>query len=595
LIEWYFEPESPLGGISGAGCRNALEGVGLSRDQKIVRETLQNSADALAPGSQRSKVIFRLVDIVGNEKSEFLNCSGLGKMLMQRGDKLDLPADFDPSGFLNDELPLSLLYIEDFGTTGLRGDEHSKGVNSDFFRFVYLYGDEEKATAGDLSLGSYGLGKSVLSSASPVFAFFVHTVVDPLTSNGTYSRTIGCGLYKTHEFESKNYGGRAWFGETSDNAVAAVSALKDDQAVDFASELGFIERGQSDTGTSICIVGLKASAEDYVDAVCMYWWPRLVKQELVVEVIDQDGLRHIPKPRQHPKLKKYIEAFELATGTDQSKDENSKRQEFRKTHVGRSTGVLAAKRGIPLESNEELHLLDNKVALLRQKGMVVDYLPVSTTSNQRWFSVFLADPESDDLLKLSEPAAHNKWDAGSTRLANKYGVEGKKVVDTIHQRIASNIRTWFGASKATHQQANQRVRRLDELFGRLFSSPGDRQPKPEPNPAPVHLDHLEEFWHETGDRAWITASPMLRLKNEVELEVIRVSIKTTCRICEDIELKPGEGINVRAKIDGVTLVPAIDGSFELELQKNTPIRLDLESEEFDSRLLVDWRVEVMPK
>lgn len=595
MIERFFEPENPLGGISGAGCRNALEGVGLTRDEKIVRETLQNSVDALAPGSQRSEVVFRLVSLEGNQKADFLESSGLGAMLGARKERLDLPASFEADGFFDPSRPLPLLYVEDFGTTGLQGDEHSKGEFSDFYRFVYLYGDEEKATAGDLSLGSYGLGKSVLSSASPVFAFFVHTVIDPEINAGVFSRTIGCGLYKTHEFEHRNYSGRAWFGDTSDSSHGGVSAMTNTIASEHAANLGFTDRLRTQTGTSICIVGLSATTDQYIDAVSRYWWPRIIRQELSVKVVDQQGHVHIPKPRQHPKLKKYIEASELAYGIDQSKDEDSKRQEFRRTHVGISTGVLAAKRGVPFESNESPDDLDNRVALLRQKGMVVDYMNVSTTSNQRWFSVFVADEEADDILKLSEPPAHNKWDSSSMRLFNKHGKQGKKVVDTIHQRIEQNIRSWFNATRATQQQADQRVRRLDELFGKLFSSPGDKPPPPEPNPAPIHLDHLEETWHESASNAWITAHPVLRLKEDYPQDSLDVIVRPSCRICEDIELKPGEPLSVTAKVQGLDLQSGSDGSFEVKIVKHSPIRILLESQEFDNRLLVDWRVEVTPK
>jgi hypothetical protein len=592
LIEWFFESEYALGGMSGAGCRNFLEGVGLSRDEKIVRETLQNSADALALGAQRSKVVFRLVSLVGESKVAFLDESKLHQVLGTRSEELGLPAHFSSNDFFG-ESPLELLYIEDFMTTGLRGEEHSRGQFSDFFRFIYLYGDEEKATSGDLSLGSYGLGKSVLSSASSVFAFFVNTVANPDECSGVFARTIGCGLYKSHTFENQNFSGRTWFGDTSGSGM--VSALQNEEALDFAVSLGFTARSKEQTGTSICIIGLPASAEHYVEAVSKYWWPRIIKQELTVEVIDQHGQKHIPKPKQNPKLKKYIEAFELANGIDQSKDDDSKRIDFRKSAGLPTLGVLAAKRGLPLESNEIPDALDNKVALLRQKGMVVDYYQVPTSSNQRWYAVFLADSESDDYLKLSEPAAHNKWDSGSNRLFHKYGVGGKKVVDTILQRIHSNIRGWFSASRATQQQADQRVRRLDELFGSLFRSPGPTPPPPEQNPAPVHLDHLDGHYVESGQNAWITANPVLRLKDDYPSESLVVNVKPACRICEDIELKLGDFLQVSATSDGSSLISSGDGIYELVLSKHQPVCITLKSEEFDNRLMVDWRIEVTPK
>lgn len=594
MVEWYFETESPLGGISGTGCRNALEGVGLTREEKIVRETMQNSVDALAPGSQRSRVVFRLVELAGADKRKFLENGGLGELMKKRASVLDLPNALDMDKFFDDEAPLDLVYIEDFGTTGLRGEEHHKGANSDFYRFVYLYGDEEKATSSELSLGSYGLGKSVLSSSSPLYAFYVHTVIAPEDEAVPFARTIGCGLYKSHDFEGKSYSGRAWFGDTADTTSAPVSATRNDDANELAGALGFTMRGPDETGTSICIVGLRGDVETYKEAIAKYWWPRLARQELVAEVIDQCGQKHYVRPRQDVKLKKYIEAFELATGIDSGGDEDSKKQELRRTHIGIAMGTIAAKRGLPYEANEEPHALDNKVALLRRKGMVVDYYPVNLTSNQRWFAVFVADAECDDILKLSEPAAHNKWDSGSTRLANKHGDFGKKVVDTIHSRIWNNIKAWFGTPRALQQQEDQRVRRLDELFGKLFSTPGKKPVRPEPNPAPIHVDHLAERWNESTDGAWIEASPVLRLKDDFDGERLRVHVKPACRICEDVDLRPGEAIPVEAKVGGAVLPKLDTGAYFLEVAKHESIEIDLRSAVFDPRLVVDWRLEVTP-
>lgn len=592
MTEWYFEPEQRLAGITGTGCRNLLEGSGLSRDEKTVRETIQNSVDALAEGSQRAKVIFRIKSIVGEEKRSFLEQSGLAVMIEARKSQIGLPASFDSDAFLRSDSPLPLLFIEDFGTTGLTGLEHTGEGNSNFYRFAYMYGGEGKAEDDPFSLGSYGMGKSVLSSASPVYAFFVHTVINPDPEEGVFARTIGCGLYQEHEFQGSRYSGRAWFGDTSG---LDVDALQNESACAFAEGLGFTHRTPSDTGTSICIVGLDGCPDEYLKAISRSWWPRLVRNELTIEVIDTDGKRHFPRPMLDPQLKKYIEAYKVADGTDLARDEDTKYQKFRKTHLGRETGIVAAKRGLPLEAGEEPHDLDNKVALMRQKGMVVEYFHVSTSSNQRWYGVFLAHADCDEILKLSEPSAHNRWDSGSTRLRNKYGPEGKAVVDAVHQRIHDNIRKWFNVSRVPQQSEDRRVRRLDELFGRLFNAPGPNPPPPPPNPAPVHLDHLSEYWHELGDYAWITANPILRLKDDYETDSLLVSLRPTCRICEDIDLKPGEPISVTASAEGAPLNLITDGTYEIKLEKGCPIHLSLQSAEFDNRLLVEWRLEVSPK
>lgn len=594
MVKWFFEPESPLGGTAGTGNRNALEGCGLSRDEKIVRETIQNIADALAEGSQRSKVVFRLVKLKGQAKADFLEASQLRSMVLERGDSLGLPAQVDVDYLENPETPLALLYIEDSGTTGLKGEEHSKGDSSDFFRFVYLYGDEEKAASGGLSLGSYGLGKSVLSSASPLYAFFVHSVIGPETVPGVIARTIGCGLYRPHKHDGKNYGGRAWLGDTSDTTVAPVSALQNQHAFELAKQLGFTPRTEDQTGTSICIIGVDAKAQDYVDAINKYWWPRIIRQTLQAEVIDEDGITHRPRPRQHPQLKKYIEAYDIAAGSEEPGDDDSKFQRFRETHLGMKTGVLAARRGFPLEASEEPHDLDNKVALLRQKGMVVDYLHVPTGSNQRWYGVFLADVECDDLLKLSEPPAHNKWDSGSTRLMNKYGEQGRLVVEAIYKRTRDNIRRWFNAARVVAQPDDQRVRRLDEIFGKPFAAPGERPPRPETNPAPVHLTGLESTWHPDGELAWVTAAPTLRLKDDHETETLTVKVSAVCRICEDVDQKPGDPVPIRVSCETGDQGLEAGNTVTVTLAKHHPVSLEVVTDKFDARLLIDWRMEVAP-
>ncbi len=51
---------------------------------------------------------------------------------------------------------------------------------------------------------------------------------------------------------------------------------------------------------------------------------------------------------------------------------------------------------------------------------------------------------------------------------------------------------------------------------------------------------------------------------------------------------------MKASIGNGPVQASPDGSFEITVLKDQPVRIHLESEEFDSRLLVDWRLEVLP-
>ena len=143
----------------------------LSDLEIFVREVLQNSLDN-REGSHSVRVDFRLNYLRGAEKDRFLQSIKffeINQRIRAIRDYDKNPARHsalkDPAAILDKDYVLKLLYIEDYGTRGLVGPEHSFEVSRFpkphcFIGLCRNIGDSQKS--GGTAGGIYGLGKSVL-------------------------------------------------------------------------------------------------------------------------------------------------------------------------------------------------------------------------------------------------------------------------------------------------------------------------------------------------------------------------------------------------------------------------------------------------
>lgn len=168
--------------------------VGLA--EALVREALQNSLDARS-GAEPVRVRFDLMDLEGSAASallQFLDPDRLRTHLAA--------AEMAPDAM--DWNRVRLMVIEDFGTTGLQGstDSMDKEAFADFWRRMGL--SHKKGN----SLGRWGLGKLVFSSASAVRSFFGLTVRanDPQTAY-----LMGQAVLTTHEIGAQRYDSHGFF------------------------------------------------------------------------------------------------------------------------------------------------------------------------------------------------------------------------------------------------------------------------------------------------------------------------------------------------------------------------------------------------
>lgn len=149
--------------------------------EALVRESIQNSLDASTGGAVEVRFRFSVMEGKSATRAyEFLDTNELDKHLTLCG--------LSP---VSDTRSVSILVIEDFGTTGLKGNWNSwdQGPFCDFWRRM------GKSHKGGKSLGRWGLGKLVFSSSSSARTLVGLTIRD----NDTSPLLMGQVVLKHHE------------------------------------------------------------------------------------------------------------------------------------------------------------------------------------------------------------------------------------------------------------------------------------------------------------------------------------------------------------------------------------------------------------
>jgi hypothetical protein len=174
-----------------------------NRAESLVRESIQNSMDA-ASGDQPAHVRFKIgvcsdAGVIGSfvdGLQPHLDSCGLGL------DRADLQS-------------LRYLTIEDFNTTGLRGDptdvyETSESDNE----YFYFYRAEGKSGKNTGNRGSWGVGKYTLPLASRIRAFVGLTCRDaPVAAGGPGPLVMGQIVLAPHKVDDVSYQPDGWWSD----------------------------------------------------------------------------------------------------------------------------------------------------------------------------------------------------------------------------------------------------------------------------------------------------------------------------------------------------------------------------------------------
>lgn len=591
-LGWHFK-RLEFGDTHAGVLLRPLSGSTLPPEHLLAREAIQNSVDARRK-CERVKVSFRQESADSDRLTSIGGLLGLfdyGGPVDRKRNGADLGLgsnDFFDAQLDSSANPQSVLYIEDYGTSGLGGPSTNKewgDLNSRYYRLVDGSGvlDDSDVSRG----GSFGLGKSVYWSSSNAKTVAFYSVFEPSEqTDGTHARFIVAGLYNTHNFGGVPYSGRAWFGDLNSDVPCA--PLTDQDAHHMASQLGFKARSPVDLGTSVLILGSNLTIGGIREGVENHWWPGIVDGDLKVELSDQGQVLHPPDPLASKRLAHYVRAYLRAEERVDIESETTVVEKFRKSgdrEVGWCAVVEAETADFPIDDDnphDDKHLYPNinGIAFIRSPRMVVCYhkLPASPMA-QGVVGAYVADDDIDHILKLSEPSDHTGWSSTSQRLNSDQQVLVRGIPNRV-RRTAQRLRDRI-AGEQTDDLSSPRS--LEQLMGRLLNTrkggPSEVTSKPR-DPFQVRTKKHRR-WYTSGASIEVIASIGVRPTHDSDEVVCAVTLGAF--ILRDDTLANDnrvEVVNVRVNGEAIDYLDPWNPHFDLSLSKGQPAEVQFTTSRF---------------
>lgn len=590
---WIFEKTSPMGGATGQAFNTPLQGT-LPPASILARESIQNSCDAAESKDEKVHVIFRSKKLLGGDKKEFFDTTGLSIHFSPRKSQLELFSTNCLAQEPDPAAPLNLLYIEDYNTYGLFGDPHMS--NSHFHRLLLSLGDDAKAHDVGSTGGSFGFGKTVYSANSGVHTIIAYTSFDESRQeDGVTARLMGCAFLNKHIFDGQEYTGRAWLGEIRDQA-GIVYPFENDEAHLIAKNLGFTSREGSNFGTSIMIIDCSIGIAELRKYIEEWWWPRICEDWLDVDFYENDVRHTPPRPKSREELRPFIECFDLALGRAEATGPHQKTQRLNKLK-GKELGSFGYQTvDLDLAGNENMQDYVNCTALIRETRMVVAYENVGK-ANPPTVGVFVADKEIDHFLRWSEPATHDAWDPTTTRL-NHAGVDAREYVKAVQDRIKQSFRKFQSESLPPQPPGEKRLKLFERDLGALFHPPTKDgiPPKGEAGPFSINFIRQPEIVHDDG-KVMTSATFSISLRDDFENDKAEVILSTHISVLEDDNAAVGERLPIAVEVPGKDEILNFDGeaTVPLILSKGEHPRISLRSDSYDPSWSTKITISVTPQ
>ena len=564
--EWVFERSNPMGGARATAWQNTLEGSDLSSEERIAREAIQNSVDATLPG-QRTEVFVWDKALSNQEEQNFVCLLGLKSSDAPTGrlSKLGLREGNSFERLRDGVGGIRVTIIEDSNTCGLGFDETD---GKDRFEELCLFLGQESTTVDSTRGGSHGFGKTVYQELSDCRTFFVYSRFEPRPETlGHYARLFGCSSFNGHDLDGIPYTGRAWFGipVATEYGQQKCNPIVDEEARLLALRLGFM-KDRNELGTSIMVVGSNVDIRKFRKAVEDYWWPRILSDQLSVELWeDDDNELPPPEPLQRPELMPYIRCYELLENSvPLGSDERRPRINAME---GKRRGALALK-ALAADANDQEELekdnrFGNTVALIRSSPrMVVQYFDVGGRNQGNLAGVFLSHPDSEYALHLSEPPSHDSWNANSARLRRTDPTLQRLVSGVLSsiRRHARSFQNELNPAQPPIQVAG--TRKLEEILASIMSARilgPSRQPSSVGDPFEMRI--REGRRNRTIDSR-VVANIRIRLRDDAPFDdaLALMSLRPTVVLDDNKRRESSERLQlISATVDGRKISPG-DGA-----------------------------------
>ena len=482
----------------------------------LAREVIQNSWDAAAElakdllgtgeATPQFGINFEFGSASGAERgslAEALDLSGLSAQFNRASDAgqqgaLGLARSSALAGPSDESAPIRYLRIVESGTTGMYGPFES--AQSKMFLALVSLGYTVK---GPGSGGSYGYGKAGLIAGSATrtvvaYSCFLPRSDDQEDGAPVTRRLLGMTYWGQHSVDGQSFTG---FARLGDNQGGWVRPLTNDAADDAAVALGLRRRDASDLsdlGTTFLLLDPVVEPDDLRNAIERNWWAAIEERRftpLITDLQDDGNTRTIvPRPKKNPVLASFVRAYEIAT-TPQDNDV----AEEHGADLGELPGALDSLKigriGLVADLDGWSYWADAEgddgaqveqaslVALLRGPLMTVEYFrPRGTRRPPFVRGAFVADAEVDDLLRQSEPKAHDEWVTTLDKLGEDVSNKAPRVAQEVLKAVASQTRKFQERLKPPPPDAsNIRLDVLAGLFKGLARGDSGIPPLPPPD------------------------------------------------------------------------------------------------------------------
>lgn len=590
-LERYSERYQPTGGLAAEGVINQLGRPSIEPLEILVREAVQNCWDA---GRRDGPVVvefgFRTLT------------DGMAESLRQQA----LP-DPPPSHPLSESLGdrSDLLYIADFGTTGLggptRADAEAEG-STDFIDFVRNVGQPPDKVLGG---GSFGYGKAAFYLASRARTI----IVDTYCSVEQERRLIAYGLGDHYRDHGVAFTGRHWWGILRDGVPEPATGA---EAEELAASLGLPPRNDERYGTTVALVDpwlAAAGSEERLSShealefigECLLWnfWPKMMTTSttpaaMEFRLLDDGDEVPLANPRTHPQLGPFVEAMDsLRGGNDVATDDPFLlRKELHSFRPNQLLGTLAIRQTATAVRKETTGLLTRgaastaeglrHVALMRTPELIVNYRPgpVFPIGGRGYAGAFRCHEELDETFRRSEPPTHDAW-VPQTLPERKERVFVNVTLDRIDKTLREMTSPVVDPATATG--AGIPVGRFADDLASLMpslSGPGARRVSVTPNGSKSRGEAADRkrgegtSGRDNGDSG---AGPHLTEVGTPELQLSQdnvIEIRTPFGLATaDVPVRVRANIEVLTMDGGqVETEPPIDGAVPRVLRWRTPTR-----------------------
>ena len=564
----------------------------------LVREVVQNSWDAALesreefpdPDGPPFEVCFTFKSYTDEQRSRLVDNLGLHELserVSAAGDRHALGlTDDDCLLHLDDEEELRLLEISEQAGGGMYGPW--RGNESKLWMALCSIGiTTDVAGRG----GSYGYGKAGLIRGSLVRLVIAYTCFRERDEDpGVTRRLLGVTYWDGHKIDGTSYTGSARLG-TGDSDDTA-NPLENEEADRLAEHLGMDVRDPTvpaDLGTTLLLVEPTVNARDLVAAAERYWWPALQEPALHfhLQVVDEGGEIHYPRPKANPDLQPFIDAYEAATTPQDNRRAEVRQRPIRRIGDYANPGVLgmrAERAGWSYPAHVEAgDGIDHRslVALVRRPRMVVEYFEAGQAP-PFVRGTFVADDSINEALRRTEPKAHDAWQTVTAAgdVPESYASLARGLLASIKSHV-----------NVFRQELNPKPRpaehlhlpEFDRVMRSLLGGGGSGKRPPPPEQRPFSISPGGDLEAVADGRLHLTGTAVVEFSEHHEVrsaEGDEVEVRVSYRFMEDD--RPSDSAELAIEPPpGFTPVPGRSDTFRGRLSAGSAARFNYLSEDYD--------------